>query len=633
MYNQDTANNSTGDFSSFSEVQQWMALKKVRALHLRAKKNTEKNLCSLLKQLVGVDAGRLASADMRTVRVLDFNGYSIRKILFQTLPGVYVPANLYVPSGDGPFPAVLNSHGHWEGGKAGEIVQQTAQLLVGAGYVVLCMDAWGAGERGTGHKHEYHGAHLGGALLSAGESLLALQLLDNLQGVNLLCSLDVVAQDKIASVGASGGGNQSMWISAIDPRVKASVLAVSVGTFSGYILESNCMCELLPEGLLHVEASEVIGAIAPRAVKIFSAKEEQIPAFEVGRMRAVVQGAADYFAAKNANENLGFEVFDTQHDFTPEMQRAMLTFLNEKLDIFMEKPNNDFVCLETEHLQVLGSLESRKLVVTTREFLADRKNAVNRSLLSLNQIKRLHHVNLLRGLLKIEHNLTVTGPSEHWRFPDGNAVRLNTNDGYTIPIEHNIRSNCKEITLVLSTEASQNLMVAPGLIHVDMLGFNRRRLPQLDEQEQGLPMFHTLMRSFLWVGEQLMGRWVAEIRALIRLLKEQFAPVSIRISAQRDLALAALFYSVLYDDLTALDLDASILNLDLPNVVENAKSSSMAVHVPGFLNWGGVPLLASLSRAELSFSNSVDIGGNKLQVAEINAFNEHVEALKHKIIE
>src|SRR5687768_12629231 len=61
----------------------------------------------------------------------------IEKIVFESRPGHFVTANLYLPPGRGPFPAVLGSCGHDHAGKAGPTYQMFPIGLRRNGFAVL----------------------------------------------------------------------------------------------------------------------------------------------------------------------------------------------------------------------------------------------------------------------------------------------------------------------------------------------------------------------------------------------------------------------------------------------------------------------------------------------------------------
>ena len=204
-------------------------------------------------------------------------GYRITKVTYQSRPGLRVTALLFRPAGPGPFPAVLNMHGHWAQGKIASVVARRCQILAKEGFVVLSVDAIGAGERATlPGEFEYHGQHQATSLFSAGETLLGTQLYDNMRGIDLLQSLDDVDGSRI---GATGGGNQTLWVSALDERIKASVPVVSIGTMESYVTNYNCWCETLPDALKLTATWELLGLIAPNPLLILTAAKEKNAAF------------------------------------------------------------------------------------------------------------------------------------------------------------------------------------------------------------------------------------------------------------------------------------------------------------------------------------------------------------------
>ncbi|MCL5743961.1 MAG: hypothetical protein M1541_08540, partial [Acidobacteria bacterium] len=67
---------------------------------------------TFLKMLGGLP-GQRAPLNVRRMGTLDRSSYRVEKIVFESLPRLYVTANLYVPqTGRPPYPAVLQPTGH-----------------------------------------------------------------------------------------------------------------------------------------------------------------------------------------------------------------------------------------------------------------------------------------------------------------------------------------------------------------------------------------------------------------------------------------------------------------------------------------------------------------------------------------
>jgi hypothetical protein len=86
----------------------------------------------------------------QTVGALQRDGYRIEKIVFESLPGVSVPAHLYIPDQiEKPAPAILFYVGHWwPDSKARPDFQAFSINMARLGFVVLTWDPFGQGERG-----------------------------------------------------------------------------------------------------------------------------------------------------------------------------------------------------------------------------------------------------------------------------------------------------------------------------------------------------------------------------------------------------------------------------------------------------------------------------------------------------
>ncbi|HSD26596.1 MAG TPA: acetylxylan esterase [Vicinamibacteria bacterium] len=166
----------------------------------------------------------------RVTGTIPMEGYRIEKLVFESLPGLHVTALVYVPDGPaGRKPAVLVACGHSPVGKAHPGYQEIAARLARRGYVVLCWDPVGQGERsqfwdrarGRSRYNLVCGEHavLGNFATIAGTSLVRYMVWDGMRAVDYLLTRDDVDPAKIAITGTSGGGFQALWIGGLDPRI------------------------------------------------------------------------------------------------------------------------------------------------------------------------------------------------------------------------------------------------------------------------------------------------------------------------------------------------------------------------------------------------------------------------------
>lgn len=163
---------------------------------------------------------------------IPMDGFAIEKLVFQSLPGIYVTALVYVPNDHtGKHPAILVPAGHAADGKSH--YQALSQRLAGRGYVVISWDPVGQGERSQfweskAQKSRYNlicaeHAVMGNLAYLAGANLARWEVWDGIRAVDYLLTRPDVDGERISITGTSGGGTQTALIAALDPRIKVAV--------------------------------------------------------------------------------------------------------------------------------------------------------------------------------------------------------------------------------------------------------------------------------------------------------------------------------------------------------------------------------------------------------------------------
>jgi cephalosporin-C deacetylase-like acetyl esterase len=293
-------------------------------------------LLTAVAECLGMDRLPRSEARVQTVGIVERDAYTIEKLVFEALPGLPVPAVLYVPiAAPEPLPAVVHPPGHWmENAKLEPDLQRTSAWLARAGVAVLCYDTLGQGERRVGwHQHGQLGT------LLVGFTTLAVMVAESRAGLDLLAERPEVDASRLGLIGASGGAFSSIFAAALDERVRAAAIVCIVNTHRGQIEAARgtgwdgavCLCNQLP-GLCAIGSiAEIMALAAPRALLQVNAVDD--PPFPILGARRVAGELRALYAAAGAREAFEYVEVRGGHGLRLEARSAAVTWLCRQLGV------------------------------------------------------------------------------------------------------------------------------------------------------------------------------------------------------------------------------------------------------------------------------------------------------------
>ncbi len=202
-------------------------------------------------------------------------GYTVKKLRYEALPGLWIPALLYEPEKrTGAMPVVLNVNGHDGKGKAADYKQIRCVNLARRGMLALNIEWFGMGQfRSEDFRHD-----LINHIDLTGSSGIATHYLAMTRGIDLLLSLPNADPKRVAVTGLSGGGWQTIFVSAFDTRVTLTNPVAGYSSFTTRIENYSDLgdSEQTPCDLASVTDYAIMTAMmAPRsALLTFNAKDD-----------------------------------------------------------------------------------------------------------------------------------------------------------------------------------------------------------------------------------------------------------------------------------------------------------------------------------------------------------------------
>jgi dienelactone hydrolase len=271
---------------------------------------------------------------------VDCGDFVIEKLLYQSLPEVYVTANLYVPKDrPAPAPALLLVCGHHETGKAAPEYQGVATDFARNGFVVLVMDPPGQGERyqywepetgrriigGCTTEHTYAGL----PVMLQGASISRWFTWDAIRAIDYLSERPEVDAAKIAVTGNSGGGTQSILLMLAEPRLAAAIPCTFVMTLESYHATGQAQDaeQYLAGCFLHgPDHDDYLTMLAPKPVLVGAVASDFFPI--EGSLEAVAR-AKRIYRLYDAEDHVEIAIAPTRHEYAPDLRTAAVNWLRK----------------------------------------------------------------------------------------------------------------------------------------------------------------------------------------------------------------------------------------------------------------------------------------------------------------
>jgi dienelactone hydrolase len=291
--------------------------------------------------------------DLKPVVVgkVEADAYTVEKLHFQSSPGLYVTANLYVPKkAKLPAPAVLYVCGHagttLDGVAYGSKVnyQHHPAWFAEHGYVCLIIDTLQYSEIPGIHHGTHHLGHWWWQ--TVGYTPAGVECWNGIRALDYLQTRKEVDPKRIGITGRSGGGAYSWWVAAVDERVQCAVPVAGIADLQAHVagelpvppdtlpryrhgvITGHCDC-MYTVNTYRWDFPLVAALIAPRPLMLGNSDADSI--FPVPGYRRLADKVRRVYELYGAADK--FVVLETAgpHKDTPELRLGAYRWMNRWL--------------------------------------------------------------------------------------------------------------------------------------------------------------------------------------------------------------------------------------------------------------------------------------------------------------
>lgn len=271
-----------------------------------------------------------------------YDGYTAENIAFETVEGFYVCGTIYKPSKiKGRLPVILCPNGHFGDGRYRPNQQKRCAALAKMGAITISYDLFAWGESLLQLKPEDHHRSLA----------MTMQALNSIRLLDYLLTLPEADPNRIAVTGGSGGGSQTILLSAIDDRIKVSVPVVMLSCihYGGCPCESGMPVHLCGQGTNNVELASLFAPKPQLVISDGGDWTQNVPEVEFPFMQRIY----GFYNAENNLENA--HIANEGHSYSFAKRLPMYEFMAKHLELNLSAIQNkageideSFVTVEEE---------------------------------------------------------------------------------------------------------------------------------------------------------------------------------------------------------------------------------------------------------------------------------------------
>lgn len=313
---------------------------------------------------------------------IEDHGVVVEKIHFQSMPGLYVTANLYrPPKVDKPLPTILYVCGHARavadgvslGGKTS--YHHHGVWFARNGYVCMVIDTIQLGEI----EGKHHGTYQYGMWWwnSRGYTPAGVEAWNGIRALDYLETRPEVDAKRFGITGRSGGGAYSWWVAALDDRIAAAVPVAGITSLNNHVVdgcvEGHCDCMYMVN-TYRWDFPMVAALVAPRPLLISNTDKDRI--FPLEGVVDVHAKTRRIYRLLGADDRLGLQITEGPHKDTQELHLHAFRWFNRFLrdtDELIRIPAEKV--FEPKSLRVFDKLPDDERVTTIHETFVPAKDA------------------------------------------------------------------------------------------------------------------------------------------------------------------------------------------------------------------------------------------------------------------